>query len=57
MSLYDDFDGYLEQDYPFGIPGDYGDVCPDPPEHLGCWMEFLRNKYRRPPERQEGTNA
>ena len=31
----------------------YGDVCPDPPEHLGCWMELLRNKYRRPPERQE----
>ena len=30
----------------------YGDVCPDPPEHLGCWMELLRNKYRRPPERQ-----
>lgn len=28
----------------------YGDVCPDPPEHLGCWMELLRNKYRRPPE-------
>ena len=28
----------------------YGDVCPDPPEHLGCWMEFLRNKYRRPTE-------
>ena len=23
----------------------YKDVCPDPPEHLGCWMEFLRNKY------------
>ena len=33
----------------------YGDVCPDPPEHLGCWMELLRNKYRRPPERQEDT--
>lgn len=33
----------------------YGDVCPDPPEHLGCWMELLINKYRRPPERQEGT--
>ena len=32
----------------------YGDVCPDPPEHLGCWMELLRNKYRRPPERQGG---
>ena len=29
----------------------YGDVCPNPPEHLGCWMEFLRNKYRRPPDR------
>ena len=28
----------------------YGDVCPDPPEHLGCWMELLRNKYCRPPE-------
>ena len=28
----------------------YGDVCPYPPEHLGCWMELLRNKYRRPPE-------
>lgn len=28
----------------------YGDVCPDPPEHLGCWMELLRNKYRRPAE-------
>lgn len=33
----------------------YEDVCPDPPEHLGCWMELLRNKYRRPPERQEDT--
>ena len=33
----------------------YGDVCPDPPERLGCWMELLRNKYRRPPERQEDT--
>ena len=33
----------------------YGDVCPDPPEHLGCWMELLRNKYHRQPERQEGT--
>ena len=22
MSLYDDFDGYFERDYPFGIPGD-----------------------------------
>ena len=32
----------------------YGDVCPDPPEHLGCWMELLRNKYRRPPEGEEG---
>lgn len=31
----------------------YGDVCPDPPEHLGCWMELLRNKYRRPPEGEE----
>ena len=35
----------------------YGDVCPDPPERLGCWMELLRNKYRRPPERQEDTDA
>ena len=33
----------------------YGDVCPDPPEHLGCWMELLRNKYRRPPEGEEDT--
>ena len=33
----------------------YGDVCPDPPEHLGCWMELLRNKYHRQPERQEDT--
>lgn len=32
----------------------YGDACSDPPEHLGCWMELLRNKYCRPPERQEG---
>ena len=32
----------------------YGDVCPDPPEHLGCWMELLRNKYCRPPEGEEG---
>lgn len=22
MSLYDDFDGYFERDYPFGMPGD-----------------------------------
>ena len=33
----------------------YADVCPDPPEHLGCWMELLRNKYRRPPEGEEDT--
>lgn len=33
----------------------YGDVCPDPPEHLGCWMELLRNKYCRPPEGEEDT--
>lgn len=22
MSLYEDFDGYFEHDYPFGLPGD-----------------------------------
>lgn len=31
MSLYEDFDGYFEHDYPFGLPGDtwkskYGDI-------------------------------
>lgn len=31
----------------------YADVCPDPPEYLGCWMELLRHKYRRPPEGEE----
>lgn len=24
-------------------------TCPNPPERLGCWMELLRHKYRRPP--------
>lgn len=33
----------------------YGDVCPHPPEYLGCWMEFLRNRNRRPPEGEEDT--
>lgn len=33
----------------------YGDVCPDPPEHLGCWMELLRSKYCCPPEGEEET--
>lgn len=33
----------------------YADVCPDPPEYLGCWMELLRHKYRRPPEGGEDT--
>lgn len=28
----------------------YENTCPNPPERLGCWMEFLRHKYRRPPE-------
>ena len=28
----------------------YQAACPDPHEHLGCWMELLRRKYRRPPE-------
>lgn len=28
----------------------YRDTCPNPPERLGCWMEFLRNRNRRPPE-------
>ena len=35
----------------------YGDVCPDPPEHLGCWMELLRNKYCRPPEGGDADHA
>ena len=25
----------------------YENTCPNPPERLGCWMEFLRHKYRR----------
>lgn len=28
----------------------YENTCPNPPERLGCWMELLRHKYRRPPE-------
>ena len=28
----------------------YENTCPNPPERLGCWMEFLRHKYRRSPE-------
>lgn len=35
----------------------YADVCPDPPEYLGCWMELLRHKYRRPPEGGEDINV
>lgn len=31
----------------------YDDDCPSPPERLGCWMEFLRNRNRRPPEGEE----
>lgn len=31
----------------------YENTCPNPPERLGCWMELLRHKYRRPPEGEE----
>ncbi len=33
----------------------YENTCPNPPERLGCWMELLRHKYRRPPEGEEDT--
>lgn len=32
----------------------YENTCPNPPERIGCWMELLRHKYRRPPEGEEG---
>ena len=37
------------------LPGvcQYENTCPNPPERLGCWMELLRHKYRRPPGGEE----